>query len=287
MNAEMNALGSPLKIGIQGVQASFHDVAARKYFSNMIEPIECSSFKQLCWALESDQADSCLMAIENSIAGSILTNYSLLENHPFKIMGEVYLRIEMSLLALPGDSIHQIQFVQSHPMALLQCADFLAQHPHIKVMEASDTAESAKVISENRMRGHAAIANALAGKVYGLNVLEHGIESNKMNYTRFLVICRAKDYSRPPHSNKTSICFETTHAPGSLLKVLEVFRDHDLNLTKLQSVPILGRPYEYSFHVDFEWKDLGRYEAGLKRVQGVVSKMVHFGDYPSGERPSL
>ena len=275
-----------LTVGIQGIKASFHDVAAARYFGGKtFEPLECASFTALCTGLQSGEADCCLMAIENSIAGSILPNYSLLGSHGFKIMGETYLRIEMHLMALPGQRLSDIRFVQSHPMALLQCDGFLAAHPAIKVLESADTAESAKEIQSRQLLGHAAIASKLAAETYGLEVLQAGIESNKQNYTRFLVICRPDRYCPTPADNKSSLRFEVADRPGSLAAVLSVFHQHAINMTKIQSVPILGRPYEYSFYVDLEWDDRSRYRAALQAVEQAVTHLAQFGEYPKGVRP--
>jgi prephenate dehydratase len=279
---------SPLKIAIQGVRASFHDAAAAKHFATRtLEPVECSSFPLLATQLREKTADYAVMAIENSIAGSILPNYSLMEANGFKILGEVYLRIEMNLMALPGQKIEALESVQSHPMALLQCQDFLAKYPNLKVLEGADTAESAKIIHERQARGQAAIASARAAEVYGLEILAAGIETNKQNYTRFLVICRGDDYVAPSAANKASVRFELPHRAGSLADVLDIFRTFEVNMTKLQSVPILGRPYEYSFHVDLEWKEFARYEEALARVAKEAVNLIHFGNYPRGERPNL
>ncbi|MFL5815353.1 MAG: prephenate dehydratase, partial [Bdellovibrionia bacterium] len=219
-----------------------------------------------------------------SIAGSILPNYSLLEAHRFKIIGEVYLTIEMNFMALPGQSIDQIHTVQSHPMALLQCQDFLLSHPHIKVLEGTDTAESAKDVREKNLKGQAAIASRLAAETYGLEILASGIQSNQQNMTRFLVICRSDDYQPNPQANKSSICFEAPDHPGSLVKILEVLDQNHVNMTKLQSVVIPGRPYEYAFHVDLEWKDSAQYQQALKLLEQRADRLIHFGDYARGER---
>jgi prephenate dehydratase len=278
-----------LKIGIQGVEASFHDVAAHQFFRDRhgrkIASIECASFKDLCEALANGKADYCLMAIENTIAGSILTNYSLLERYRFKTIGEVYLKIELHLMALPDQAVSDLYFIQSHPMALLQCEEFLFRHPGIKVIEASDTAESAKNIAVRKMSGYAAIASKLAAEKYGLNILASEIETNKSNYTRFLVIARdepVKDEALVREADKCSLRFETAHEPGSLLKVLEIFKEHGLNLTKIQSVPILGKPYQYSIHVDLEWKDRPAYERAMAELPKKASHIISFGEYPRG-----
>ena len=279
----------PLKIGIQGVEASFHDVAARQFFPRQnLTVVECATFKDLCEALRRGEVDYCVMAIENTIAGSILTNYSLLERYRFKIVGETYLRIVLHLMALGDQAISDLSFVQSHPMALLQCEEFLFRHPSIKAIESNDTAESAKKIATENMSGFGAIASRRAAEKYGLNILASEIETNKLNYTRFLVI------ARPDHlvcealsealdgapANKCTLRFETAHEPGSLFRVLEIFKEHHLNLTKIQSVPILGRPYQYSIHVDLEWTERTSYEKAMKELPARACNIIEFGEYP-------
>ena len=225
-----------MKIAIQGVKASFHDVAARQFFSSVpVEPVECATFRELCEVLKSRKSDFAMMAIENSIAGSILPNYSLLESFQFKIIGEIVLRIEMNLMALPGQKIEDLKFVQSHAMALFQCEDFLHRYPNLKILEASDTAESAKDICNKNLMGYGAIASKLAAETYNLDILESGIETNKQNFTRFLVISR--DVKENPKANKTTLRFQTPHSPGSLVKILNIFASHNINMTKIQSVP--------------------------------------------------
>ena len=274
------------RIGIQGIRASFHDVASRQYFQgDAVEPVECRSFKELCTKLDDRQADLAMMAIENSIAGSILTNYSLLERHGFKIIGETYLRIEMCFLALKGQTAQDIRFVQSHPMAILQCEEFLAGLGDIQVLEAADTAESAKDIGAKKLKGYAAIAGRLAGETYGLHILNEGIETNKQNYTRFLAISRSQDYQTPKDANKASVRFEASDRPGSLSEILTVFKESSVNLTKIQSVPILGKPYQYGFHVDLEWEDTDLYRRAMDEILHHAVNLIHFGEYRRGEKP--
>ena len=276
-----------LSVAIQGIRASFHDVAARKFFSEReIDIVECPSFRDLCTALAERRADVAVMAIENTIAGSILSNYSLLEAHAFRVFGEVYLRIEHCLLGLSGQKVEDITVIESHPMALLQCEEFLAAHPRMQVVEGSDTAMSARRVREAGKPGYAAIASRLAAETFGLEVLQEGIETNKKNYTRFLALCRPGDHeghARPDLADKASIRFETPHSPGALVEVLEVFRNHGINMTKIQSLPILGRPYQYGFHVDLEWDDSARYTQFLRALMSKVTHLSHFGDYPRGE----
>jgi prephenate dehydratase len=276
-----------LTVAIQGIRASNHDVAARKFFADHdVSLVECPSFRTQCAALAERRADVAVMAIENTIAGSILANYSLLEAHAFRVFGEVYLRIEHCLLGLPGQKLEDVTVIQSHPMALLQCEEFLAQHAQVQVLEGSDTAMSARQVKEAGVPGHAAIAGRLAAQTYGLEVLAEGIETNKKNYTRFLALCRPGDHSRwsrPELADKASIRFEVPHHPGSLVEVLEVFRAHGINMTKIQSLPIQGRPYQYGFHVDLEWDDSEKYTQFLRALMGKVTHLSHFGDYPRGE----
>ena len=275
-----------LKIAIQGVRACFHDVAARKYFSSSeVSAVECVSFPVLCKTLDQRGADYAVMAIENTIAGSILANYSLLQTYGFKILGETYLRIEMSFMALPNQKISDIRFVQSHPMAILQCQDFLSTLSDIKMVEASDTAESAKEIQESKLKGFAAIASQLAAETYGLEVLKSNIETDRANFTRFLTLCRNENYQRPLGANKASFRFEVKHEPGSLAKVLTLFSDYSVNMTKIQSTPIVGKPYQYGFHVDVEWDDVARYEEAMTKVREQTIHLIHFGEYQKGEKP--
>lgn len=277
---------SRLRVGIQGIQASFHDVAARRFFSEQnLESVECASFKKLAEALKKGQADFAVMAIENSIAGSILGNYSLLESYGFHIVGELYLRIELSLVALPGAKIADLGTVQSHPIALLQCEEFFFRNPHLKALEFADTAESAKQVADKKLVGYGAIASTLAAERFGLEVLEQGIETHKHNYTRFLLLRRAEDYVRPPHANKATLRFETAHEPGSLARVLKLFADKNINLTKIQSVPVAGKASEFSIHVDLEWEDVGVFEGAMIELSSLSRNVQRFGEYVRGQRP--
>jgi prephenate dehydratase len=281
---------SRLRVGIQGVRASFHDAAARTWFGERpIEVVECPSFRALADRLAARATDRALMAIENTIAGSILPNYALLEAHGFRIAGEVYLRIEHSFMARPGRRLADLKFARSHPMALAQCEDFLARHPHLTPLEAADTAGSAREIAENGWDDQGAIAHRLAAEVYGLEVLEVGIETDQRNYTRFLVLCRGEDYCAPEVVTglKASVRFEAAHRPGSLAEVLACLSRAGANLTKIQSVPILGRPYQYSFHVDLEMQDRHACATALAEAQarGLMTQLIHFGEYPKAERP--
>ena len=253
-----------VKVAIQGTQASFHEEAAFKYFGNDIETLECESFKSTCDALKQKKADYVVMAIENSIAGSLLPNYNLLQEYRFPIVGEIYLNIQLHLMALPGSKIEDIKSVESHPIALRQCFDFLEEHPEIKASEGMDTAACAKRIAEEKIKGTAAIANQLAAKMYGLEILDRRIETNKKNYTRFLILTRQTDEN--PKANKASLSFQTGNQPGALVRILQYFAEQNVNMSKIQSMPVLGKRNEYIFHIDVEWTQTSDYENAIAKV---------------------
>lgn len=267
-------------IAIQGIEASFHEVAAQKYFGNEISTIKCLSFQDLCDALKNKNADYAIMAIENSIAGSLLQNYGLLQEYNFKVIGEVYLRIKMNIMALPSTKLEDLKFVQSHPIAIRQCSHFLKSLPNVQVEEKEDTAICAKNISQNKLTGVAAIASEAAAEHFGLEILAKGIETNKQNFTRFLVLSNTK--GTDIENNKASIFFQLPHDPGALANILNLFAKGKMNLTKIQSVPIIGKPYEYNFHLDFEWKDYKNYLYVIKNVREISENLEILGEYKKG-----
>lgn len=274
------------RIAIQGIETSFHEVAAKKYFGDNISPVECWTFTELCESLENGTADYAVMAIENSIAGSLLQNYGLLEEYHFFIIGEVFLRIEMNLMALPNQRIEDIKVVQSHPIAIRQCSKFLHNlGPHVKLQETEDTAASAREISENKVLNYAAVANRAAAKRFGLEILAENIETNKNNFTRFVVL--SKNAHNDSKNNKATISFNLSHETGSLAKVLNMFSEHQINLTKIQSVPIIGKPYKYNFHVDIEWKSYEHYINAKKAVIPFTVDFKVLGEYQHGDFESL
>jgi prephenate dehydratase len=220
------------------------------------------------------------MAIENSIAGSILPNYFLLQDYRFSIVGEVYLPIHMHLLALPGVKLSDIKTIESHPMAIRQCSDFLFRLKNVDIRESDDTAVSAKRVKELNLTQTAAIANELAAKKFGLQILEKRIETHKKNFTRFLVLARGTE--KVADSNKASICFEVANEVGSLADALTTFKDNKINLTKIQSIPIIGRPSEYSIHVDLEWKKRKDYDAAMQKAMRQVRNLNILGEYKKG-----
>src|SRR6201991_3959379 len=253
------------RVAIQGIRASFHEEAAFKFFGEDIQTIECGSFKQTFEALQNNQADYVVMAIENSIAGSILPNYSLLLNYNFPVVGEVYLPIQLHLMALPGVKFEDIKYVTSHPIAIRQCGDFLDEYPNLKVVESSDTAACAKRIRDEQLTDTVAIANTLAAKLYGLDVLERRIESNKKNFTRFLILTTHEN-AKVDHPNKASLCFQVSNEVGALAKVLNIFAEQGINMSKIQSMPILGKRNEYNFYVDVEWENQKNYDTTIRQV---------------------
>lgn len=266
-----------LKIAIQGIATSFHEVAALTYFSEPIETVECLSFHQLCESLKNGTSDYAVMAIENSIAGSILPNYFLLQDYHFNIIGELYLPIHMNLLVLPGTKITDIKTIESHPMAIRQCSEFLHSLNGVEIRESDDTALSAKRVKELKLKNTAAIANEFAAKKYGLTILEKRIETHKKNFTRFLVL--AKRSNGKIESNKASLCFEVANEVGSLADALMTFKSNSINLTKIQSIPIIGRPSEYSIHIDVEWKRRKNYDTAMQEIIRQVKNLNVLGEY--------
>lgn len=272
-----------LKIGIQGGTASFHDTVSRLYFKENIEVVECETFRKLCEVVENGEVDYAMMAIENSIAGSIMQNYSLLKEFNLQVIGEIKLRIMMHLMALPGQKIENITKVISHYMALLQCSEFLKQYPNMIEEKTHDTADSAKLIKESSLKGVAAIASHRAAKVYGLEVLASEIETIKQNFTRFLVLQKRKDTSIIDNINKAMLSFELPNTIGSLARTLKLIVDYQINLTKIQSVPLIGKPDQYTFYVDCEFEDFKAYKDCIEKVKDIVLNLNTIGEYPKGK----
>jgi len=275
-------MSEKIKIAIQGVKASFHEEAAYKFFGNDIETIECSSFKQTCELLKQGKADNVVMAIENSIAGSILPNYNLLRDYRFHIIGEVHLHIQQHLLALPGVKLDDIQVVESHPIAIRQCDEFLNEHPEWTIKEGMDTAACAKKIKEEKLTHSAAIASEAAAALYGLEIVEKRIETHKKNSTRFLIL--SNELIEQKQANKASLSFQTSHAIGALAAVLQCFADQNVNLSKIQSMPVVGRRNEYDFYVDVEWKKQSDYDAAIRKVLKHTVNFSIMGEYVKNEK---
>lgn len=269
------------KLIIQGFPGSYHDAAARRYFgSNRIELISAPSFEILARQLATDHSINYgMMAIENSIAGSILQNYRILRERDFWISGEIFLKISHQLMALPGQSLEDIHTIESHPMAIYQCHDFLSEHTSIKISESEDTALSAKKIADQVKMGYAAIASRLASEKYNLNIISEDIETSKVNYTRFIVISRDGEYTSLGNADKASIYLRVPHQQGSLLKVIQCLADHNINISKLQSFPVMGEINTYYFHLDLEFDHIQQYENCIDEVRNVSHGLEELGIY--------
>lgn len=275
------------KIAIQGVPGSYHDIAAHKYFKDEeIELICCNTFEEVFEQMRKDSKVIGLVAIENTIAGSLLHNYELLRESGATIIGEHKLRISHSIMCLPDEDWNDLIEVNSHPVALAQCREFLQHHPELKVVETEDTAGSAEHISRLQLKGHAAICSKYAAELYGMKILQEGIETNKHNFTRFLVIAdtwvadELKDRSKV---NKANIVFSLPHTEGSLSQVLSIFSFYKINLTKIQSLPIIGREWEYLFYVDVMFDDYLRYKQSIDAVMPLTKALKILGEYAEGE----
>ncbi|MFS4482291.1 prephenate dehydratase [Hyunsoonleella sp. 2307UL5-6] len=237
-------------VAIQGVRGSFHDIVSKEFFDKPVAIIECMTFDRVVDALINKECDAAIMALENSIAGSIIPNYALIDDNQLHIVGEHYLDIQHNLMALPNQSINDIKEVYSHPMALLQCKAFFKQYPHIKLVEDKDTAEVADRIQKQQLKHTGAIASVMAAEIFELNILAHSIQTIKNNETRFVIVKRINSEVTESDINKASIKFEADHKRGSLATILNVMSDCNLNLTKIQSLPIVETPWKYAFFVD-------------------------------------
>ncbi len=273
-----------MKVAIQGIKGSFHDIVAKQFFGNAIELVECMSFTEIPVLLKNNKIDSAVMAIENSIAGAILPNYALIDEYNLNIEGEVYLNIHHHLMALKGQKLEDIKEVWSHPMAILQCRKFFRNHPNIKLIEEKDTAEVAKRIQDKNLKGIAAIASNEAAKIFDLEVIRDDIQTIKHNSTRFFILKKEKE--TPNHENKmsngkdkASIKFITKHNKGSLAEVLDIFAKHDINLTKIQSMPIIDKPWSYAFFIDLIIDDFKLYENALHLLSKKVNHLKILGEY--------
>ncbi|WP_298366234.1 prephenate dehydratase [uncultured Lutibacter sp.] len=272
-----------MKVAIQGIKGSFHHIVAEKYFGKNIDLLECLSFSEMPDLLKNKEADVLIMAIENSIAGAILPNYALIDDHQLTICGEFHLPIQHNLMALNGQSIEDIKEVYSHPMALLQCHKFFKDYPHIKLIEDKDTASVAKRIRDNNLKGVGAIASVLAAETYDLTILAAEIQTIKENQTRFFIITNNKDKSSVS-ANKASIKFTTSHSSGSLAEVLTILAKHDLNLSKIQSMPVIETPWKYAFFADFIFKSYADYFNAIEEVKDKVEALEILGEYNKGKR---
>lgn len=280
------------KVAIQGIKGCNHHIAAKRFFNNNnINVIDCETFEKLTSNVVNSNTTLGIMAIENTIAGSILPNYRLIRENNLVIVGEHKLRIKHALVALPGIELENIKEVNSHPMALMQCQNFLNALPNIKVVEADDTAASAKRIKDNNLSSNAAICPAGAAEIYGMNILADGIETNKRNFTRFLILAN-KDIaplvlenlnSTSQNINKSSLVFTLHHLSGSLSKVLSVLSFYDMNLTMIQSLPIVGKEWEYQFYINLMFSSYKRYKQAIEAIRPLLNEFEILGEYKEGK----
>lgn len=280
------------RVAIQGIEGCNHDLAAREYFGTLpIEPVCCDTFREMAALVRRQPETLAMMAIENTIAGSLLPNYRIIRENDLEIIGEYKLRISHALAALPGTELGQIREVNSHPMALMQCAEYLDTLPGVKLVEKEDTAGSARWIRDNGLTDHAAICPVCAAEIYGLRVLAEGIETNKRNFTRFLVLVdrtaaqtlRAKIAAargaEASEVNKSSLVFTLPHAAGSLSKVLSILSFYDMNLSMIQSLPIVGQEWEYQFYINLLFADYRRYRQAVDAIVPLTGEFRILGEY--------
>lgn len=270
-------------VAIQGVKGSFHHIVSQEFFEKQVGVVECLTFDRVVESLISKESDAAIMALENSIAGSIIPNYALIDNRDLHIVGEHYLDIQHNLMVLKNQNIKDIKEVYSHPMALLQCKEFFKKHPHIKLIEDKDTAEVAQRISENQLKGVGAIASVMAADIFHLDILAHSIQTIKHNETRFAVVKRTNSEVPENEINKASIKFEANHKRGSLATILNVMSDCKLNLTKIQSLPIIETPWKYAFFVDVTFEDLSDFKKAKSLIEIMADNFKVLGEYKNAK----
>lgn len=279
------------RVAIQGGLGAYHGIAAENYFEGEdIEIVPCATFRDIFRGIEKDPNMIGIMAIENTIAGSLLPNHDLLKNSKLLIAGEYKLRISHCLASLPGQTIHDIKEVMSHPIALMQCVEFTDTISGVKIVEHEDTALAARDIARDSIRGTAAICSKRAAEIYGLNILAEGIETNKHNFTRFLIIANTwivKELQQDDVINKASIVFCLPHSEGSLSKVLSIFSFYGINMTKIQSLPIIGKEWEYQFYIDIKFTDYDLYKQSLSAIKPLISELKILGEYPEGKQSKI
>ncbi len=276
------------RIAIQGIEGSFHDIAAHRFFEGEeVELVCCNTFEEMFARLKVERDLLGLMAIENTIAGSLLHNYELLRESGMTIVGEHKLRIKHSIMCLPDESWEDLKEVNSHPVALMQCRQFLNRHPEFKIVETDDTAGAAADISRERRHGHAAICHRDAADIYGMKVLQEGIETNKHNFTRFLVLAQPEKATTIRNTrpiDKASLVFTLPHEEGSLSAILSVLSFYKLNLTKIQSLPIIGQEWQYMFYIDLSFSEERRYRQALNAITPLTRELKQLGIYGNGKQ---
>ncbi len=276
------------KVAIQGILGSYHDMAAHNYFEGeQLEIIGCATFKDVINTVNNDPSVVGLMAIENTIAGSLLQNHELIRQSGCSVIGEYKLRISHCLAAFPGATLSEVTEVSSHPIALMQCSEYLETLPGLKIVEKEDTAISAKWVAENALKGSAVICGKKAAELYGLDILAQGIETNSRNFTRFLVLANslvANDLIQEQEKNKSSLVFSLPHTSGSLSKVLTILSFYDMNLSKIQSLPIIGSEWEYMFYINLTFSDYMRYKQALDAIVPLIKDLKILGEYAEGKQ---
>ena len=270
------------KVAIQGVKGCFHEQAARQFYQDhghiVPEIVECATFNGLYRSMDLGEADAAVMAIENTVSGGLLPNFELLRKYDRKIRGEVFLRIQQNLMALPGQTIEDIKEVRTHYMAINQTREFFKNYPWIRLVESEDTAKSAAEVAQLGLKGVGAVASELAAQLYGLDILAESIETYKQNFTRFLIFDDALEVDTTK-VNKASMCFTLSHTPGSLAHVLTILSFYGMNLTRIQSLPIPGQEWQYFFYVDIKFDDYLRYEQALAAVRPLMEDLNILGEY--------
>ena len=272
-----------MKVAIQGIKGSFHHIVADNFFGKNIDLLECMSFSEMPELLQDKKAEVLIMAIENTIAGAILPNYALIDQYQLNICGEFHLPIQHNLMVLNGQKIEEITEVYSHPMALLQCHKFFKDYPHIKLIEDKDTASVAKRIHDNQLKGVGAIASELAAEIYDLTILASSIQTIKENATRFFIL-NNEEKKNAVSSNKASIKFITSDDTGSLGSVLSILANHNLNLSKIQSMPVIETPWKYAFFADFTFKSYADYYDAMQEIKDKVEMLKVLGEYTKSKR---
>ncbi|HMQ44378.1 MAG: prephenate dehydratase [Confluentibacter sp.] len=271
-------------VAIQGVRGSFHHIVSQEFFKNPVEAIECSTFDRVVDSLITKECDAAIMALENSIAGSIIPNYALINKFGLHIVGEHYIDIQQNLMALPNQTIMDIKEVYSHPMALLQCTEFFKLHPHIKLIEDKDTAEVAQRIHEQQLKGVGAIASLMAAELFKLEVIAASIQTIQVNETRFVVVMRKNSEVPETEINKASVRFEADHKRGSLAAILNVMSDCKLNLTKIQSLPIVETPWKYAFFVDVTFETYNDFKKAKSIIDIMAQNFKVLGEYKNAKK---
>ncbi len=270
-------------VAIQGAKGSYHHIVSQEFFTNPVAVIECMTFDSVVEALITKECDAAIMALENSIAGSIIPNYALIDDYNLHIVGEHYLDIQHNLMALPNQDISDIKEVYSHPMALLQCKEFFKKHPHIKLVEDKDTAEVADRIHKKQLKNTGAIASVMAAQIFELDILARSIQTIKTNETRFAIVKRTNSEVEQKSVNKASLKFEADHKRGSLATILNVMSDCKLNLTKIQSLPIIKTPWKYAFFVDVTFESYSDFQKAKSVIEIMGQGFKVLGEYKNAK----